>query len=76
MAMRRASLAAAAAVKGAAPGDRLRALLYSTSSFPFSQPQTPTEKPPPAEPSVNLFVSGVFFLSLYPQKARYFCMIF
>lgn len=58
MAMKTATLAAAAAVKGAAPGG-LRALLYSTSSFPFGQPQTPTEKPPAAEPSVNLFVSGL-----------------
>ncbi|KAI5674831.1 hypothetical protein M9H77_15195 [Catharanthus roseus] len=58
MAMRAATLAAATAVKGAAPNG-LRALLFSTSRFPFSPPPTQTEKPPPAEPSNNLFVSGL-----------------
>ncbi|CAA3010943.1 organelle RRM domain-containing protein 2, mitochondrial-like [Olea europaea var. sylvestris] len=38
----------------------VRALYSSlTSGFPFNLPQTQTEKPSPAEPSTNLFVSGL-----------------
>ncbi|MCE3214944.1 Organelle RRM domain-containing protein 2, mitochondrial [Datura stramonium] len=38
----------------------LRALLSTISSnFPFNQPSKQVEKPPPAEPSTNLFVSGL-----------------
>lgn len=36
-------------------------VLFSTfsSNFPFNPPQAQVEKPPPAEPSTNLFVSGL-----------------
>ncbi|KAK4484396.1 hypothetical protein RD792_006984 [Penstemon davidsonii] len=38
----------------------LRALYSSFSGFPFNQSQqSRVEKPPPAEPSTNLFVSGL-----------------
>lgn len=40
----------------------LRALCSSFSSFPFSQPAK-VEKPPAAEPSTNLFVSGICVFS-------------
>ncbi|KAL6538382.1 hypothetical protein OROGR_012370 [Orobanche gracilis] len=39
-------------------GRGLRGLYSSLSSFPFNLPKTNVEKPPPAEPSTNLFVSG------------------
>ncbi|KAL3508584.1 hypothetical protein ACH5RR_027985 [Cinchona calisaya] len=57
--------AAAASLKAAeAAGPRgLRALLFSTSRLPFmssSPPQTTqNQKQPPADPSSNLFVSGL-----------------
>lgn len=36
-----------------------------TSNFPFIPPQTnQVDKTPPAEPSTNLFVSGIFILIL------------
>ncbi|CAK9157655.1 unnamed protein product [Ilex paraguariensis] len=58
MAMMRA--AATATVTAGTPRG-LRGLLFSTlsSSFPFNPPPTNQEKPPPAEPSTNLFVSGL-----------------
>ncbi|KAI3466192.1 hypothetical protein Pfo_022855 [Paulownia fortunei] len=40
-------------------GRGIRALYSSFSSFPFNLPQAKAEKPPPAEPSTNLFVSGL-----------------
>ncbi|KAH6795649.1 hypothetical protein C2S51_036635 [Perilla frutescens var. frutescens] len=40
-------------------GMGIKALCSSFSSFPFNLPQTKVEKPPPAEPSTNLFVSGL-----------------
>ncbi|KAL6544418.1 Organelle RRM domain-containing protein 2, mitochondrial [Orobanche minor] len=40
-------------------GRGLRGLYSSFSSFPFNLPKTNVEKPPPAEPSTNLFVSGL-----------------
>ncbi|CAH9083547.1 unnamed protein product [Cuscuta europaea] len=52
------ALRAAAATTTAAPRG-LRALFSSfSSSFPFNPPQLEVEKPP-AEPSTNLFVSGL-----------------
>ncbi|KAL7103527.1 hypothetical protein ACP275_08G185100 [Erythranthe tilingii] len=36
-----------------------RAFCSSPSTFPFNLPKTNIEKPPPAEPSTNLFVSGL-----------------
>ncbi|KAL2472585.1 RNA-binding (RRM/RBD/RNP motif) family protein [Forsythia ovata] len=57
MAMRAAATSTAASF--VAPRG-LRALYSSlTSGFPFNPPRTQTEKPPPAEPSTNLFVSGL-----------------
>ncbi|XP_071905345.1 organelle RRM domain-containing protein 2, mitochondrial isoform X2 [Coffea arabica] len=55
MAMKAAAIKLKAA---AAPSTGFRALLFSTSRFPFNQP-SPAQKPPPAEPSTNLFVSGL-----------------
>lgn len=55
MAMKAAAIKLKAA---AAPSTGFRALLFSTSRFPFNQP-TPAQKPPPADPSTNLFVSGL-----------------
>ncbi|XP_073151048.1 organelle RRM domain-containing protein 2, mitochondrial-like [Henckelia pumila] len=55
MAMR----AAATTTAAYASGRGLRAMFSSLSSFPFNIPQTKTEKPPPAEPSTNLFISGL-----------------
>ncbi|KAI3457020.1 hypothetical protein Pfo_013683 [Paulownia fortunei] len=56
MAMR----AAATTTAATATAQRgLRALYSSFSSFPFNQAQTKVEKPPAAEPSTNLFVSGL-----------------
>ncbi|KAG8365023.1 hypothetical protein BUALT_Bualt18G0059800 [Buddleja alternifolia] len=40
-------------------GRGLRSLYASFSSFPFNLPQSKVDKPPPAEPSTNLFVSGL-----------------
>ncbi|KAL3636821.1 Organelle RRM domain-containing protein 2, mitochondrial [Castilleja foliolosa] len=37
----------------------LRGFSSSFSSLPFNLPQTNVEKPPPADPSTNLFVSGL-----------------
>ncbi|XP_019183403.1 PREDICTED: glycine-rich RNA-binding protein 4, mitochondrial [Ipomoea nil] len=49
----------AAATTAAAPRG-LRALFSTfSSSFPFNPPQAQVQKPPPAEPSTNLFVSGL-----------------
>ncbi|EYU19190.1 hypothetical protein ABFS82_13G175000 [Erythranthe guttata] len=56
MAMRTAATRAAAT---ATSQSGLRALYSSFSNFPFNQPQAKVEKPPPAEPSTNLFVSGL-----------------
>ncbi|XP_009588631.1 organelle RRM domain-containing protein 2, mitochondrial-like [Nicotiana tabacum] len=54
MALRAAATTTPAASRG------LRALFSTFSSnFPFSPPQPQVEKPPPAEPSTNLFVSGL-----------------
>ncbi|KAL3639909.1 Organelle RRM domain-containing protein 2, mitochondrial [Castilleja foliolosa] len=36
-----------------------RALYSSFSSLPFNPPQNNAQKPPPADPSTNLFVSGL-----------------
>ncbi|CDP05821.1 unnamed protein product [Coffea canephora] len=54
MALRAAAKTAATAATAASPRG-LRSLLFSTSTFPFNLPQSQTEKPPPAEPSTNLF---------------------
>ncbi|XP_073280618.1 organelle RRM domain-containing protein 2, mitochondrial-like [Primulina huaijiensis] len=59
MAMRAAATTTAAAAAAATRGRGLRAMFSSLSSFPFNIPQTNVEKPPPAEPSTNLFVSGL-----------------
>ncbi|XP_073058984.1 organelle RRM domain-containing protein 2, mitochondrial [Primulina eburnea] len=59
MAMRAAATTTAAATAAATRGGGLRAMFSSLSSFPFNIPQTNVEKPPPAEPSTNLFVSGL-----------------
>ncbi|PIN11850.1 hypothetical protein CDL12_15546 [Handroanthus impetiginosus] len=56
MAMRAAATTAAAT---ATAQRGLRALYSSFASFSFNQPQAKVEKPPPAEPSTNLFVSGL-----------------
>ena len=54
MALRAATAATTTAPRG------LRALLSTISSnFPFNPPSKQVEKPPPAEPSTNLFVSGL-----------------
>ncbi|KAG5597757.1 hypothetical protein H5410_038989 [Solanum commersonii] len=54
----RAATATATATAVAPRG--LRALLSTfSSSFPFNTPSKQVEKPPPAEPSTNLFVSGL-----------------
>ncbi|CAK9150308.1 unnamed protein product [Ilex paraguariensis] len=57
MAMRTAAMSTVAA----ATPRGLRGLLFSSisSSFPFNTPPTSPEKPPPADPSANLFVSGL-----------------
>lgn len=57
MAMRAAAIKVAA-VSTAAPRG-LRALYSSLPGFSFNLPPTQVEKPPPAEPSTNLFVSGM-----------------
>ncbi|PIN03781.1 putative RNA-binding protein (RRM superfamily) [Handroanthus impetiginosus] len=56
MAMRAAAAAISADIQ---MGRGIGALCSSFSSFPFNLPQTKVEKPPPAEPSTNLFVSGL-----------------
>ncbi|KAL2483621.1 RNA-binding (RRM/RBD/RNP motif) family protein [Forsythia ovata] len=57
MAMR-AAATKAAAVSAAAPRG-LRALYSSVPGFSFNLPPPQVEKQPPAEPSTNLFVSGL-----------------
>ncbi|KAL3508583.1 hypothetical protein ACH5RR_027984 [Cinchona calisaya] len=59
MAMRAAVKTAASAAKSSTAPRGPRSLLFSTSNFPFNLPQTPTQKQPPAEPSTNLFISGL-----------------
>ncbi|KAK6132970.1 hypothetical protein DH2020_033261 [Rehmannia glutinosa] len=56
MAMKAATAAISANLQ---MGRGLRSLYAPFSSFPFNLPQTKVEKPPPAEPSTNLFVSGL-----------------
>ncbi|XP_011097943.1 glycine-rich RNA-binding protein 2, mitochondrial isoform X1 [Sesamum indicum] len=56
MAMR---AAATAAISANSRMGRGLSALFSSSSFPFNLPQAKVEKPPPAEPSTNLFVSGL-----------------
>ncbi|XP_057790716.1 LOW QUALITY PROTEIN: organelle RRM domain-containing protein 2, mitochondrial [Salvia miltiorrhiza] len=59
MAMRAAARAAVSANSQSGMRTGIKAVCSSFSSFPFNLPQTKTEKPPPAEPSTNLFVSGL-----------------
>lgn len=74
MAMRAAATTTAATV-AATSGRGLRAMFSSLSSFPFNIPQTNVEKPPPAEPSTNLFISGTrpFFS---PNNLHFFNLFF
>ncbi|CAA0813913.1 RNA-binding (RRM/RBD/RNP motifs) family protein [Striga hermonthica] len=57
MAMRAAATAAISANSHIGRG--LRGLYSSFSSFPFDLPKATVDKPPKAEPSTNLFVSGL-----------------
>ncbi|KAL8506101.1 hypothetical protein ACS0TY_017092 [Phlomoides rotata] len=56
MAMKAATAAVSASFQ---MGKGIRVFGSSFSSFPFNLPQKNVEKPPPAEPSTNLFVSGL-----------------
>ncbi|GER56558.1 RNA binding protein [Striga asiatica] len=58
MAMRAAATAAAISAN-LRMGRGLRGLYSSFSSFPFDLPKATVDKAPPAEPSTNLFVSGL-----------------
>ncbi|KAL1567061.1 Organelle RRM domain-containing protein 2, mitochondrial [Salvia divinorum] len=59
MAMRAAARAALSANSKVGMGPGIKAFSSPFSSFPFKLPQSNIEKPPPAEPSTNLFVSGL-----------------
>ncbi|EPS66753.1 hypothetical protein M569_08025, partial [Genlisea aurea] len=60
MALRAAAAASVAAISSVSRTRRSLAVSLSTSTnFPFNLPQSKVEKPPPAEPSTNLFVSGL-----------------
>ncbi|XP_047968028.1 organelle RRM domain-containing protein 2, mitochondrial [Salvia hispanica] len=59
MAMRAAATAALFANSQIGMGSGMKALYSTLSRFPFKLPESKIEKPPPAEPSTNLFVSGL-----------------